>query len=168
MKSRNVSWHNLTLDTIAAKCAQRALADTLRQEVQMHSGGISKYSIHCAFPANFWSETFIEEQKSKPQLTKVIESTDRPIEDLQRKLLSAEKIAEHIVEAVMKGDDFIICTDFISSVLFSGMTGPSPKRGWGIVDGMFGVLSNLLVWPMLRRHWRHLSSQAKSTAELKT
>lgn len=47
----------------ASKCAVRGLADTLRMEALRLSGPISTYTIHCAFPSNFISPAFIEEQK---------------------------------------------------------------------------------------------------------
>jgi 3-dehydrosphinganine reductase len=126
----------------------------------MYTGNRSRYSIHCAFPSNFWTETFLEEQKRKPELTQLMESTAGPIDDLQGKLLTADVITDYIIGVVGKGEDFAICTDFIGTVLWSGMTGPSPKRGWGIVDGVLGVLSSFVVWPILRRHWDSLSRQA--------
>ncbi|KOS39072.1 hypothetical protein ACN38_g10099 [Penicillium nordicum] len=58
------------------KCAVRGVADTLRQEVLRYNTPAVNYKVHCAFPANFVTPSFIEEQKYKPELTKRIEGTD--------------------------------------------------------------------------------------------
>lgn len=137
----------------AAKCAVRALADTLRMEVLRLSGPISNYTIHCAFPANFISPAFLEEQKVKPLLTKRMEGTTGSIADMEKRLPSSRQIARGIIAGVEKGD-FAICSDSVGAAcLFANMTGPSPKRGLGIVDSILAPIVGLIVWPMLRRWW---------------
>ncbi|KAL8283015.1 hypothetical protein RB597_010417 [Gaeumannomyces tritici] len=146
-----------------AKCAQRALADTLRQEAAIYSNAASRYTIHCAFPATVLTDTFFEEQKNKPAVTKRMESTDGAEEELRAKYPSAHDVAEAIVRATADrpgGGDFCVCTDFITSVLWSGMTGPSPKRGWGILDSLLGFISVLFVWPILRLSWDSTCAEA--------
>lgn len=142
-----------------AKCAVRALADTLRMEVLRYNCPSSRYSIHCAFPADFVSPGFVLEQNTKTPLTKRIQGVDKPLSELQAKFPPAEKVAAQIVTAVEKGD-FIICEDsFAASLLFTGMTGPSPKRGWGIVDGLLAPLVGWVVWPVLRWKWEAMTRQ---------
>ncbi|KAI2620649.1 putative short chain dehydrogenase/ reductase [Hypomontagnella submonticulosa] len=142
-----------------AKCAVRALADTLRMEVLRYNCPASTYSIHCAFPADFVSPGFVLEQKTKTPLTKRIQGLDRPFEELKSKFPSCEKVASLIIAAVDKGD-FIICEDsFAASALFTNMTGPSPKRGFGIVDSFLGLLVGWVVWPVLRRRWEAMCRQ---------
>lgn len=60
----------------AAKFAQRGLADTLRLEALRYSNRKAAYSVQCIFAHNFVTDTFLEEQKLKPALTKRIEGTD--------------------------------------------------------------------------------------------
>ncbi|KAL0942753.1 short chain dehydrogenase [Colletotrichum truncatum] len=143
----------------APKCAQRALADTLRQEAAIYSTPTCEYKVHCAFPNTFMTDAFMDEQKTKPELTKRIESSDGPIEKLKTKILPAEYIAEYIVGGVAKGD-FALVSDFDTEVLWSNMLGSSPKRGLGFVDSILGLLSGFLVWPVLRYTWTRMCAQA--------
>ncbi|KAI1209351.1 putative short chain dehydrogenase/ reductase [Annulohypoxylon truncatum] len=142
-----------------AKCAVRALADTLRMEVLRYNCPASTYTIHCAFPADFVSPGFVLEQKTKTPLTKRIQGLDRPFEELETRFPSSEKVATLIIAAVERGE-FIICEDsFAASALFTNMTGPSPKRGLGIVDSIMGLLVGWVVWPVLRRRWESMCRQ---------
>ena len=145
----------LTCHLKAAKTAVRALADVLRMEVLRYNCAASTYSIHCAFPSDFISPGFVLEQETKTPLTKRIQGIDsrRTLSELKVKLPSSEKVASSIVEAVEKGD-FIICPESTaSSLLFTNMVGPSPKRGFGIMDSLMGVIVGWFVWPVLRRRW---------------
>lgn len=141
----------------AAKCAVRALADTLRSEVLRYSGETSTYSIHCAFPSNFASAAFVDEQKHKPELTKRIENTTGPTPELMSRLPRPERIAERIIAKVERGD-FAICDDLESALLFANMRGPSPKRGFGVVDSLLGALASV-IWPIVRRHFDRMCKQ---------
>lgn len=122
-------------------------------EVLRYNSPASTYTIHCAFPADFVSPGFILEQKTKTPLTKRIQGLDRPYEELEGRFPSSEKVASLTIAAVDRGE-FIICEDsFAASALFTNMTGPSPKRGLGIVDSIMGLLVGWIVWPVLRRRW---------------
>lgn len=119
--------------------------------------------MHVAFPNTFVTEAFIDEQKTKPELTKRIESSNKPLE----KLDTAEYIANTIVKRVAKGD-FAILSDFDTEVLWSNMLGSSPKRGLGVLDSVLGLLSGFFVWPVLRFTWTRMCRQAgKDTAAVK-
>lgn len=143
----------------AAKCAVRALADTLRMEVLRYNCSKSLYSIHCAFPADFVSPGFLLEHNTKTPLTKRMQGVDKPVLELQAKFPSSEKVASQIIAAVDKGE-FIICEDsFVASLLFTSMIGPSPKRGWGIVDGLLSPIIGWFVWPILRWRWEAMTRQ---------
>jgi 3-dehydrosphinganine reductase len=130
----------------------RALADTLRSEALIYSGRASHYTIHCAFPSNFISSAFVEEQNSKPELTKEMEGTTVPVSELTRKLHSAKQVACYILSAVERGD-FAICSELEAAMLFSNMIGPSPARGLGIMDFLTAVLMRFIIWPILRRRF---------------
>ncbi|KAF2654561.1 short chain dehydrogenase [Lophiostoma macrostomum CBS 122681] len=136
-----------------SKCAVRALADTLRMEALRYSGASSTYTVHCAFPSNFITETFFREQEKKPALTKELEGTTGSNEDLQKRFPSEDKVALGIINAVAKGE-FAICEDSLeTALLFSNMIGPSPKRGFGILDSLLSILVGLFIWPVVRRRW---------------
>ncbi len=117
------------------------------------SGTASTYTVHCAFPSNFISPGFIEEQKLKPQLTKRIEGTSGSTEELERRFPSAVKVAQGIIAGVERGD-FALCDDSMeSALLFANMIGPSPKRRLGIRDSVLATVVGLFVWPVFRRRW---------------
>jgi 3-dehydrosphinganine reductase len=121
-------------------------------EALLYSTPMSRYTVQCAFPSNIYTEAFFEEQKNKPELTKKLEGTAGDTAALQKKLPTAQKVANYIVS---KGDstDFAICDSTDSSFLFANMVGPSPKRGLGIVDSFLAVVVQLIVWPLQRRQW---------------
>ena len=137
----------------ASKCAVRALADTLRMEALRLSGPVSTYTIRCAFPSNFISQAFTEEQKMKPDLTKRMEGTLGSIAELEKRFPSAEEVAQGIIKGV-GSDDFAICNDSNeAALLFTNMIGPSPKRGLGIIDSFLATVLGLIVWPIVRHRW---------------
>lgn len=124
-------------------------------EVLRYTCLTSTYTIHCAFPADFISPGFLLEQETKTELTKRMQglATKSSISELESRFPSSEKIASLIIAAVEKGD-FIICPGSIaSSLLFTNMIGPSPKRGLGIIDSLSGIIVGWFVWPILRRRW---------------
>ncbi|KAI8272615.1 3-ketodihydrosphingosine reductase tsc10 [Colletotrichum sp. SAR 10_98] len=129
-------------------------------EAAIYSTATCQYKVHCAFPNTFMTNAFLDEQKTKPDLTKRIESSDGPIEKLKTKMLSAEYVAEYIVRGVAKGD-FALVSDFDTEVLWSNMVGSSPKRGFGFVDSILGLLSGFLVWPILRYIWTRMCTQTQ-------
>lgn len=132
------------------------MADTLRMEVLRLSGPTSKYTIHCAFPSNFISPAFFEEQELKPELTKRLEGTTGSMAELEKRFPSAESVALGIITGVARGD-FALCDDSIeSSLLFANMIGPSPKRCLGVRDSFLAIVIGLFVWPVFRRRWDKL------------
>ncbi|KAF5691252.1 short chain dehydrogenase reductase family oxidoreductase, partial [Fusarium denticulatum] len=86
----------------AAKCAVRALADTLRSELKRYSGPVSEYSVHISFPSNFISPSFIDELGNKPELTKQLDGTAAPMTELTQKLHSSKQVADYILKEVDK------------------------------------------------------------------
>ncbi|KAG6037964.1 putative secondary metabolism biosynthetic enzyme [Claviceps citrina] len=142
-----------------AKSAVRALADTLRLELMRYSCTASAYSVHCAFPGDFLSPGFWLEQETKTPLTKRIQGTDRPLEQLAATCPSSDRVAELMIRAAENGD-YIICKDSAAaSLLFTSMTGPSPKRGMGLADSLLGLLVGWIVWPVLRRRWEWMCAE---------
>ena len=70
------------------------LADTLREECLLYD-----IDIHCTFPSNFHSPGHIEENKTKPELTKILEDEEKPE--------TAENVAQFIIEGLEKGEKHI-------------------------------------------------------------
>jgi len=151
----------------AAKCAVRALADTLRAEALIYSCSASTYKIHCAFPSNFISPAFIDEQNSKPGLTKRMEGTTASTAELGSKLHSSEQVARYIINAVRRGD-FAICSELEAAVLFANMIGPSPTRGFGIVDSLLALLMRFIIWPILRYHFDAMCAKENLSPKTET
>lgn len=146
----------------APKSAVRGLADCLRMEALVYSSPNRTYNIHCAFPSTFISDAFFEEQNGKPHLTKQIEGTVGNREEMIKKHPSAKRITDIIMAGVAKGD-FAICDESVESpLLFANMVGMSPKRGFGIVDSIVGVLM-VFAWPFFgRRLWDGLCKKHSS------
>ena len=123
------------------------------------SGPASKYTIHCAFPSNFVTPAFLEEQKLKPELTKRMEDTTGSMAELEQRFPSSKAVAQKIINGVERGD-FALCDDSMeSSLLFANMIGPSPKRGLGVLDSLLAVVVGLFVWPFLRRRWDRMCKE---------
>ncbi len=129
------------------KAAIRAFADTLRQELLLY-GGKDVYQVHCAYPGTFISESFLAEQETKPELTKMLEGSNMPEDELIAKTESAESVAKKILKG-MQGGDFFITTDLEGSLLLNNMRGPSP-RDHVFLDLLLAFLA-LIVWPFVRR-----------------
>ncbi|KAK4450478.1 short chain dehydrogenase/ reductase [Podospora aff. communis PSN243] len=113
------------------KYAVRAIAETLRLEAMLLSNAASTYKIHCAYPATFISPGFIDEQATKPLLTKQLEGTDMSMEEMKKRFPSGDEMARRILAGVEAGD-FAVCPDFDSQLLYPAMMGGSPRRGLGI------------------------------------
>ncbi|KAK3984265.1 hypothetical protein QBC44DRAFT_337297 [Cladorrhinum sp. PSN332] len=141
----------------AAKAAQRALADTLRLEVMRYNNPKSRYVVQCVFAHNFITPTFIREQKSKPALTKRIEGTagaeNEDAEEMRARFPLASKIAPEMVAGIAEGrDDFAVMDGRLEpQILWAGMVGSSPKRGWGVWDWFVGVMMHLVLYPSIRK-----------------
>ncbi|KAG5913305.1 hypothetical protein E4U53_004913 [Claviceps sorghi] len=140
----------------ASKCAVRALADTLRLELLRHNSADSHYSVHVAFPGDFVSPGFIKEQQTKVHLNKTIQGLHHPLEKLVAKFPSSEAVAAMIIQAVDRGD-FAVTYSLEQRALFANMLGPSPKRGWGLLDAALAPLMSWFIMPYLRRRWEGLA-----------
>ncbi|KAG5926957.1 putative secondary metabolism biosynthetic enzyme [Claviceps africana] len=139
-----------------SKCALRALADTLRLEVLRHNFAGSHYSIHVAFPGDFVSPGFLKEQQTKVHLNKTIQGLHHPLEKLIAKFPSSEAVAAMMIKAVDRGD-FAVTYSLEQHALFANMPGPSPKRGWGVLDALLAPLMSWVIMPYMRRQWEGLA-----------
>ena len=84
------------------KTVLRALADTIRQEALMYPQNIR---VHCSFPGTILTDTFYEEQNSKPSLTKQLERSDDP-----KDAMTAGAVARATMNGLCK-DEFFITFD---------------------------------------------------------
>ncbi|CCH43507.1 3-ketodihydrosphingosine reductase [Wickerhamomyces ciferrii] len=129
------------------KAAVRALADVLRQEAIPYNIRVSS-----VFPGNFDSEGFLEENKTKPEITKKIEGPSYPI--------SVETCAKIIIDSLDRGYE-TITTDFIGWVLTSISLGLSP-RSWGVLQAIIGfviaLIAPIISWSFnrdIRNHFKN-------------
>ncbi|CZR66725.1 related to 3-ketosphinganine reductase [Phialocephala subalpina] len=129
------------------KAAIRAFADTLRQELLLY-GGKDMYQVHSAFPGTFITDSFLAEQASKPEITKIMEGSNISDEEIQNKTPSALSIAKKILGGLDKGY-FSITSDWESALILNNMRGPSPRDN--VILDLLLALVAFLVWPFVRR-----------------
>ena len=129
------------------KAAIRAFADTLRQELLLY-GGKDIYQVHSAFPGTFITDSFLAEQASKPEITKIMEGSNISDKRIQDETPSALAIAKKILAGLDKGY-FSITTDWESALILNNMRGPSPRDNV-ILDVLLAVIA-FFVWPFVRR-----------------
>lgn len=109
------------------------------------------YAVQCIFAHNYITQTFLEEQKMKPDLCKRIEGmTATDVTTLEKHFPHVAKIAPEIVAAVASNDFAITDKRLEPQFLWAGGIGSSPKRGWGVVDSLLALLASLL-FPLIRR-----------------
>ncbi|CAI7580501.1 hypothetical protein N7533_009856 [Penicillium manginii] len=127
-----------------AKAAIRSLSDTLSQEIEMYNGAFTQrhrnsapaadVKIHTIFPMGILSAGFENEQKLKPELTKMLEDADKP--------QTPEEVAQISISALERGE-YLITTMFIGNVMKATSLGPSPRNA-PIGDTVLSWLSNLV------------------------
>ncbi|KAN0080352.1 hypothetical protein V8E55_009918 [Tylopilus felleus] len=118
-----------------AKHALRALAECLRSESLLY--GITT---HIFFPPTMYTPGFDEENKTKPAITRKIESTDEG--------LTAEQAAQGLFKGVENGD-FHITADLITSLFRASTRGCSPRG-----NTLFDIVLDVVAWigvPIWRR-----------------
>ncbi|CZT09431.1 related to 3-ketosphinganine reductase [Rhynchosporium agropyri] len=129
------------------KAAIRAFADTLRQEILLY-GDKDMYQVHSAFPGTFITDSFLAEQASKPEITKIMEGSNVSDEKIRSTTQSASTIAAKILHGLDKGY-FSITSDWESALILNNMRGPSPRDN--VLLDLLLALVAFLVWPFVRR-----------------
>lgn len=119
----------------AAKHAIRGLAESLRIEFLLYN-----INVHCYFPSTIYSPGFEEEQKSKPELTKIIEGADEG--------LTPEACALRLVNGLEKGH-VMITSDPIGHLFRNSMRGMSPVSNY-ILDPIFAAVAPIAI-PIWRK-----------------
>lgn len=116
-----------------AKAALLSLSIILRQELAPFN-----YRVSCVFAGSFVSEGYMEEEKTKPAITKKIEGPSPPISSLE--------CCDVVLDQLSKGYDSVF-TDFIGWFLASSVLGTHP-RCWGAVQVVMSFFF-LLVGPIV-------------------
>lgn len=136
------------------KAAVRALADILRQETLQYN-----IKVASVFAGNFESEGYIEENKTKPEITKIIEGSSYPI--------STEKCANIIINSLDRGYE-TITTDFIGWVLSTIALGFSP-RIYGPLQAILGFIialfAPIITWS-INRDIKNYFKKRKATKQI--
>ncbi|ANB15350.1 3-dehydrosphinganine reductase [Sugiyamaella lignohabitans] len=108
-----------------AKAAIRALADIARQECIPYN-----ISVANILPGNMATEGFVEEEKTKPEITRKIEGpSDARDPDI---------VAKEVIRDLERGQEMIY-TDLIGWILSGLMMGASP-RNWGIFQSIIAAV----------------------------
>lgn len=127
-----------------AKAAIRSLSDTLSQEIEMYNGAYTQrhrntapaadVKIHTVFPMGILSPGFDNEQKLKPELTKMLEDADKP--------QTPEEVAQIAIKALERGE-YLITTMFVGNIMKGTALGSSPRNSV-VGDTLLSWLSNLV------------------------
>lgn len=125
-----------------AKAAIRALCDTLSQEVEIYNGARRNKSnaapaadvkVHTVFPMGILTPGFENEEKMKPELTRMLEEADKP--------QTPEKVAEISIKALERGEYFIT-TMFVGTLMKASALGASARDSI-ILDTLASWVSSL-------------------------
>lgn len=120
-----------------AKAALRSLSDTLCQEIKLYTSSVK---VHTIFPGSIVTAGFENENKLKPEITKILESDDP--QD------TPEVVAERSVKGLEKGE-YLITTNWLASAMRGCTWGGSRRNNW-FIDSMFMAAANL-AWPFVQR-----------------
>lgn len=124
------------------KAAMRSLADTLRSEVNLYNGARRKdptngpaadIKIHCVCPGTILSPGHEAEQKSKHEVTKILEAGD-PAQ-------TEDEVAKAAVSGLEKGG-YLITTQYLGHAMRVSMLGGSPRDNW-FVDTVFSWITSI-------------------------
>jgi 3-dehydrosphinganine reductase len=69
------------------------------------------YQVHCAFPGTFITDSFLAEQASKPEITKIMEGSNMSDDIIRKKTPSSSTISKEIIYGLDKGY-FAITSDW--------------------------------------------------------
>ncbi|KAI0402905.1 hypothetical protein F4802DRAFT_573605 [Xylaria palmicola] len=114
------------------KAALRGLADTLVQELQIYP---QEVKVHVVYPGGISSPGMERENKTKPEITTIIEETD-PIQ-------TPDEVAERALRGLEKGH-YAITVDFLGHVFRWANLGGMPRNNYPVDTFMSWLVS--LVW----------------------
>ncbi len=131
----------------STKTVIRAVADTLRQELLLY-GDKDAYQVHCFFSGIFLTDFFVQEQQNKAELTKIMEKSNAPLEELRKRTESVTSVAQKCVSGLEAGE-FFTTVNFEGQLLLNNMRGLS-LRHHGMYDVVIGWFATI-VWWFVRR-----------------
>ncbi|MCJ1387109.1 hypothetical protein MMC17_010238 [Xylographa soralifera] len=122
-----------------SKTALRSLSDSLSMEMQLYaSADFPPVRIHTIFPGTIFTESYVEENKIKPAITKKLEEDDGG--------QTPDQVAEKSIQALEKGEE-LIATAWLGRALMCGVLGGSTRNGWPIIDtALSWVMSILMIF----------------------
>ncbi|KAK7472342.1 3-dehydrosphinganine reductase [Stygiomarasmius scandens] len=126
-----VGWANYA----PGRHALRGLGDTLESELRLYD-----IDVHTFFPPTMVTASYIEENKTKPEITKIIEGTDEG--------LTSEKAAEVMLRGIEKGQKHI-AGDWITNSFRASTRGATHMNNF-ILDSLWNFFA-LFAVPVWRR-----------------
>ncbi|KAJ7596088.1 oxidoreductase [Mycena floridula] len=143
-----------------AKQALKGLGDTLHSELMLYGIDIQTY-----FPPTMYTEGYDEEEKVKPQITKLIEEDDQA--------LTPDQAAATMYKGMVNGDAHIT-GELIGKLFRASTRGAMPRSNW-IMDGIYDFVA-FIATPVWRAsvdrkvlahrkdHYEYLTSKGFFTA----
>lgn len=117
------------------KWAVRGLADTISQEVMLYPQNVK---LHVVCPGTILSPGFERENKTKPEITKILEEADPQ--------QTPDEVAQRSIQGLENGD-YLVTVNWLGGIMKWGALGGSMRNNWLIDTFMAGVI--LLVWPLV-------------------
>ncbi|KAI1629064.1 3-ketosphinganine reductase [Exophiala viscosa] len=125
-----------------AKAAMKAMVDGLNQEVALYNGARqgpgpapdADIALHIVYPMGILSPGYETENKTKPELTLVLEKDDKPQQP--------EELAKIILNRLSYGD-FMITTQLLGHLMRGAGMGSSVRSG--IMDVFWNWLGSLVI-----------------------
>jgi len=94
------------------------------------------------------TDSFVQEQQNKAELTKIMEKSNAPLEELRKRTESVMSVAQKCVSG-LEAEEFFTTVDFEGQLLLNNMRGPSPRHH-GMYDVVIGWIATV-VWWFVRR-----------------
>lgn len=119
-----------------SKAAIRSLSDSLSQEVLLYTNDIK---VHTIFPGTIASPGLAEENKTKPEITQILEKDD-PVQ-------TPQIVAKRSIEGLERGEE-LITVHFLGSAMRSNVWGGTGRNNW-VLDTLFSWVVSI-VWFFIR------------------
>lgn len=114
------------------KAAIKSLSDSLVQEVLLYDESVK---IHTVFPGNISSPGFETENKTKPDITHILEEADT--------VQTPEAVAANSIAGLQRGE-YLVTVDFLGSAMRGCAWGGSKRNNW-LLDTLMTWITSL-VW----------------------
>ncbi|PHH87776.1 hypothetical protein CDD83_8431 [Cordyceps sp. RAO-2017] len=114
-----------------SKWAIRGLADTISQEVMMYPQNVK---VHVVYPGTILSPGLERENRTKPEITKLIEETDPK--------QTPDEVAESAIRGLERGD-YYVAVNWLGNLMKWGVLGGAFRNSW-IVDTLGAWLAPII------------------------